>query len=154
VKFWEGNPNGPGTSQHLTDWYTFSHLLHGFWLYFLLWLVAGRLPIGTRLVLAVMLEAGWEMLENSPFIIERYRTTTVSIGYYGDTIVNSISDTLTAIVGFFFAAWVTPAVTIFTAIAIEVGMAVAMRDNLALNVIMLVHDVPWIRAWQEAGPPH
>jgi hypothetical protein len=154
IKLWEGNPAGPETSQHLTDWYTFSHLLHGFWLYFFLWLVAARLPIGMRLALAVLLEAGWETLENTPFIIQRYRADTVSISYYGDTIVNSISDTLTAVVGFLFAAWVAPTVTILTGIGIEVGLAMAIRDNLALNIIMLVYDVPWIRAWQAAGQAH
>ncbi len=154
VKLWEGNAAGPETSQHLTDWYTFSHLLHGFWLYFFLWLAARHLPIGARLSLAVVLEAGWEILENSPFIIQRYRADTISITYYGDTIVNSISDTLTAVVGFLFAAWVSPTITILAGIAIEIGLAVAIRDNLALNIVMLVHEVPWIKAWQAAGQPH
>ncbi len=123
VKFWEGNPAGPETSQHVTDWYTFSHLLHGFWLYFFLWLAFRYLPIGARLTLAVVFEAAWEILENSPFIIQRYRADTISITYFGDTIVNSISDTLTAVVGFLFAAWVPPAITIVAVIAIEVGLA-------------------------------
>ncbi len=151
VKLWEGNPAGPGTSQHLTDWYTFSHLL---WLYFLLWLVFRHLPVGTRLVLAVALEAGWEILENTPFIIQRYRAATISITYYGDTIVNSISDTLTAVVGFLFAAWLPPMATVVAVIAIETGLALAIRDNLALNIVMLVHEVPWIKAWQAAGNAH
>jgi len=132
VKFWEGNSYGPGNSQHLTNWYTFSHLLlHGFWLYFFLWLIFKDLPIGARLTLAVLLEAAWEILENSPLMIQRYRAATISIGYYGDTIANSISDTLTAI-----------------------GLAFAIRDNLALNIVMLVHEVPWIKAWQTAGQAH
>jgi hypothetical protein len=84
VKLWEGDPAGPGTSQHLTDWYTFSHLLHGFWLYFFLWLIFSHLPLGARLVLAVLLEAGWEILENTPFIIQRYRAETISLAYYGE----------------------------------------------------------------------
>jgi len=151
VKLWEGNPAGPETSQHLTDWYTFSHLLHGFWLYFFLWLMFSHLPIGARLILAVLLEAGWEILENTPFIIQRYRADTISAAYYGDTIVNSLSDTLTAVVGFLFAAWFPPTVTILVGIAIEVGLALAIRDNLVLNIVMLVHQVPWIKAWQAAG---
>jgi len=154
VKLWEGDPAGPETSQHLTDWYTFSHLLHGFWLYFFLWLIFRHLPVSARLVLAVLLEAGWEILENTPFIIQRYRADTISIAYYGDTIVNSVSDTLTAVVGFLFAAWVPPTATILVAVAIEVGLVVAIRDNLALNIIMLVHQVPWIKAWQAAGQTH
>lgn len=154
VKFWEGDPVGPGNSQHLTDWYTFSHLLHGFWLYFFLWLIFKHLPAGVRLSLAVLLEAAWEILENSPFIIERYRTETISLNYYGDTIVNSISDTLTAIIGFLFAAWLPPIATIGVGVAIEVGLAIAIRDNLALNIVMLVHEVPGIKAWQAAGQAH
>ena len=154
VKFWEGDPVGPGNSQHLTDWYTFSHLLHGFWLYFLLWLVFRQLPVGARLSVAVVLEAAWEILENSPFIIDRYRAGTISLNYYGDTIVNSLSDTLSAILGFLFAAWVPPAATIAAGVAIEVGLALAIRDNLALNIVMLVHEVPWIKAWQAAGQAH
>jgi len=154
VKLWEGDPFGPGNSQHLTDWYSFSHLLHGFWLYFLLWLILKHRPIAARLSLAVVLEAAWEILENSPFIIERYRASTISVSYYGDTIVNSLSDTLTAMVGFLFAAWLPPLVTILAAIAIETGMAFAIRDNLALNIVMLVHEVPWLKAWQAAGHAH
>src|SRR5581483_8897328 len=122
VKFWEGDPFGPGNSQHLTDWYTFTHLLHGFWLYFFLWLIFKHWPIGARLSLAVLFEAAWEIVENSPFIIERYRAATVSIGYYGDTVVNSLSDTLAAMAGFLFAAWAPPAVTIVAGIAIEAGL--------------------------------
>src|SRR5262249_49082307 len=125
VKLWEGDPAGPETSQHLTDWYTFSHLLHRFWLYFFLWLIFRHLPVSARLVLAVLQEAGWEILENTPFIIQRYPADTISIAYYGDTIVNSVSDTLTAVVGFLFAAWVPPTATILVAVAIEVGLAVA-----------------------------
>jgi hypothetical protein len=109
-----------------------------------------HLPIGARLILAVLLEAGWEILENTPFIIQRYRADTISAAYYGDTIVNSLSDTLTAVVGFLFAASFPPTVTI----AIEVGLALAIRDNLTLNIVMLVHQVPWIKAWQAAGQAH
>lgn len=154
VKLWEGDPFGPGNSQHLTDWYTFSHLLHGFWLYFLLWLICKHRPIAVRLSWAVVLEAAWEILENSPFIIERYRAATVSVSYYGDTIVNSLSDTLTAMVGFLFAAWAAPILTVLVGIGIEVGMALAIRDNLALNIVMLIHEMPWIKAWQAAGQVH
>jgi hypothetical protein len=154
VKFWEGDSVGPGNSQHLTDWYTFSHLLHGFWLYFLLWLVFKHRPVAFRLSLAVVLEAAWEIAENSPFIIDRYRSATISLNYYGDTIVNSLSDTLTAIIGFLIAASLPTAATIAAGTAIEAGLAFAIRDNLALNIVMLVHEVPWIKAWQAAGQAH
>jgi uncharacterized protein DUF2585 len=151
VKLWEGNAAGPGTSQHLTDWYTFSHLLHGFWLYFLLWLIGRRIPLGTRFVLAALLEAGWEILENTDFVIARYRADTISLNYYGDSIVNSIGDTLTAALGFTLAAWLRPAVTVLVAVTIEAGLAFAIHDNLALNILMLIHEVPWIKAWQATG---
>ena len=149
-----GRSRRPGNSQHLTDWYTFSHLLDGFWLYFFLWLVFRQLPVGARLSLAVLLEAAWEILENSPFIIDRYRAETISMNYCGDTIVNSLSDTLTAMLGFLFAASVPPIAPIAVGIAIELGLAFAIRDNLALNIVMLVHEVPWIKAWQAAGQTH
>ncbi len=154
VKLWEGDVAGPGTSQHLTDWYSFSHLLHGFILYFLLWLVARRRPVLARFALAVLLEAGWEILENSDFIIERYRAETISLNYYGDSVVNSVSDTLIAAIGFALAAWLRPAATVAIALALEVGLAIAIRDNLTLNVIMLIHKVTWIAAWQAAGQAH
>lgn len=151
VKLWEGDVAGAGTSQHLTDWYTFSHLIHGFILYLLLWLVVRRLPVGARFALSVLLEAGWEVLENTNFIIERYRAETISLNYYGDSVVNSIVDTLAAAAGFVIAARLPPAATAVFALAIEVGLALAIRDNLTLNVIMLIHKVPWIQVWQAAG---
>ena len=154
VKLWEADAAGPGTSQHLTDWYTFSHLLHGFILYFLLWLVRRRHPVLARFALAVLLEAGWEVLENTDFTIARYRDETISLDYYGDSIVNSVTDTLTAAAGFALTAWLRPSVTVVIAVMIEAGLAVAIRDDLALNIIMLIHKVPWIAAWQTAGQMH
>ncbi len=151
VKLWEGNVAGPGTSQHLTDWYTFSHLLHGFSLYFLLWLIGRRIPLGTRFVLAILFEASWEILENTDFVIGRYRADTISLNYSGDSIVNSIGDTLAAALGFALTAWLRPAVTVLVAVTIEAGLAFAIHDNLALNILMLIHEVPWIKAWQATG---
>jgi uncharacterized protein DUF2585 len=151
VKLWEGDVAGPGTSQHLTDWYTFSHLLHGFLFYFLLWLAGRRWPVGLRFLLAVLLEVGWEVLENSDFIIMRYRANTISLNYYGDSIVNSVSDTLTMALGFALAARLRPAMTVAVALTIEIGLAVVIHDNLSLNILMLIHKVPWIEAWQAAG---
>jgi hypothetical protein len=151
VKLWEGDVAGPGTSQHLTDWYTFSHLLHGFLFYFVLWLVARRQPIGLRFAAAVLLETGWEVLENTDFVIMRYRANTISLNYYGDSIVNSVTDTVAAAAGFALAAWLRPAATLAVALTIEVGLAIAIRDNLSLNILMLIYRVPWIEAWQAAG---
>jgi hypothetical protein len=107
--------------------------------------------VGLRFLLAVLLEVGWEVLENSDFIIMRYRANTISLDYYGDSIVNSVSDTMTAIVGYAIAAWLRPATTLAVALTIEIGLAITIRDNLTLNIIMLIHKVPWIEAWQAAG---
>jgi hypothetical protein len=101
VELWHGNPSGPETSQHLTDWYTYTHVIHGFGFYLLLWLVAPRTSFGVRLAIATGLEAGWELVENTSFIMERYRQSALARGYFGDSITNSVSDTLAAVLDLF-----------------------------------------------------
>jgi hypothetical protein len=154
VKFWESEVNSSGNSQHLTDWYSFSHLIHGFGFYLLFWLVGRRWPIGMRFLAALTLEVSWEMIENSSFIIDRYRAETISLDYYGDSIINSVSDTLTAALGFWLAYSLPVTIIVLLTIAMEIGVGYAIRDNLTLNVIMLLHPVPWIKAWQAAGQTH
>ncbi len=150
IKLWHGVVASSENSQHLTDWYTFTHLLHGIGFYVLLWVAARRLPPGTRFMAAVLLEAAWEVVENSPFIIERYRAATISLDYYGDSVINSLSDIATMMIGYGFAkiAPVWTAIALF--VAIEVVLALAIRDNLTLNVLMLIHPFDAIKHWQLA----
>lgn len=151
IALWYPDASGPQTSQHISDWYSFSHLLHGLIFYFLFRLAAPRASFGTKLILAVALEAGWEIAENTPMVIDRYRQTALAQGYFGDSIVNSVSDTLAAIIGFFLArawpVWVSVAVLI----AVELVLAYAIRDNLTLNILQLIHPVDAVSRWQTGG---
>lgn len=140
-----------GNSQHIADWYSLSHIIHGFLFYLLGWLLLGARPPGERLMLAVAIEAAWEMLENSPIIIDRYREATMALGYSGDTVINSVSDVAFMALGFAFARRAPVWATIAVAIAFELIALWAIRDNLTLNVVMLVWPVEAIKAWQ-AGP--
>lgn len=148
---WEGNIHSNKCSQRLADAYSFSHIIHGMAFYGLLWLTARRLHVSTRYLIALALEAGWELLENSPIIINRYREATIALGYAGDSILNSTSDLFMMSLGFFLA-WKLPVRITLLAIAVmEIGCALWIRDNLTLNIIMLIHPVDAIKAWQSAG---
>lgn len=153
VRFWEGAVNSPGNSQHFTDWYSFSHIVHGLIFYGVTWwLLRGRMAGDMRLVVAVLVEAAWEMLENSPLIIERYRSATIALGYAGDSVINSLSDVTMMIVGFLFAGRAPIRISILLALALELLMLVAIHDNLTLNIVMLVWPVDAIRDWQSGLP--
>jgi hypothetical protein len=150
IKLFEPGVNTPGNSQHLFDWYTPSHIIHGFLFYLLGWAVLRKASIGARLTLAAVIEAGWEILENSPIIINRYRSATMAVGYQGDSILNSAMDMVAMFAGFWFAARAPIWLTVVIAIGFELATGYIIRDNLTLNVLMLVWPVDAIKEWQAA----
>ncbi|MCV0428420.1 MAG: DUF2585 domain-containing protein, partial [Roseibium sp.] len=136
------------SSQHIADWYTFSHIIHGFIFYWVLWLLFRKWTVGERALGAIFIEAAWEVAENSPWIIDRYREATIAVGYTGDSVLNSVFDILWMLLGFFFA-WRMPVwVTILTAIVFELLALWVIRDDLTLNVLMLLYPVEAIKVWQ------
>lgn len=157
VELWYGNINSSGNSQHLSDWYTPSHIIHGMlfygvaWLLFRKWQVGGQGAARWGFALAVFLEAAWEIVENTPFVIDRYRAVTVNWGYSGDSVINSMADIGWMSLGFWLAMRLPVKVTVALAITAEIVTALVVRDNLTLNVVMLVWPLESIRVWQGAG---
>jgi len=156
ILLWVNDPWSPDMSQQLADWYSFSHIIHGFIFFGILRLVAPRLPLGMRLLLAMGVEIGWEITENSPAVIRHYRQQALAAGYVGDSILNSVSDVVMMSAGFLFASRVPGRTVIALAVAFEIFTAVMIRDNLTLNVINLIAPSGWapiaaIHDWQAAA---
>jgi hypothetical protein len=151
VKAWHGIVMSSENSQHLSDWYTFSHVIHGIAFYAILWMWAGHLSLGLRFVSAVGLEAAWEVLENTPMVINRYRETTIALDYFGDSVLNSVADIVAMMAGFWLASAAPIALSLGLAVAMEIFVAFMIRDNLTLNIIMLVYPVDAIKRWQGGG---
>jgi hypothetical protein len=145
---WSGDINSSHNSQYLTDPYSFSHLTHGILLYGLTWLFARKMPLAGRALIAIAIEAAWEVFENTDMVIQRYRAATISLHYYGDSVMNSMCDILTCMLGFALAAVLPTRVTIVTVFVFEIGLALWIRDSLLLNIVMLIHPLGSIRAWQ------
>lgn len=149
--WWNGDIWSSENSQRVTDAYSFSHIIHGMLLYGFLWLMARGMPMKRRFLIALLIEAAWELLENSPIIINRYRAATISQGYVGDSVLNSVSDVGMMALGFLIARFSRLGPVVVLIIILELGCLWWVRDNLTLNVLMLVHSVQSIKAWQSEG---
>ena len=151
IALWEPSALSPRTSQMLSDWYSPSHLVHGFLFYAFLWLVARRWPVERRFLVALLVEAAWEITENTPMIIDRYREATTAVGYTGDSVINSLSDIAMMALGFLAARRLPLWAAIAIVLALELVPLWVIRDNLTLNVWMLLAPNDAIRAWQSGG---
>ena len=147
VMLWAGDIWSADNSQHLLDPYTFTHILHVVFFWLLAWL-APRLSINWRFVIAVSIEALWEIIENSAFIINRYRTATIALGYNGDTIINSLSDIVVCSLGFWLAFYLGFRRSLVLFVVMEIILLIWIRDSLILNILMLIYPLDAVRAWQ------
>ena len=152
VRLFAGDPLGPENSQQLADWYSASHLIHGLIFYAALHWLLPRAPLAWRAIAATCVEAGWELIENSPWIIDRYRAATVAAGYSGDSVLNSMSDISFMLLGFWLARRLPVAASIALAAGLELLTLWLIRDNLTLNVVMLLWPIESVRHWQAALP--
>ena len=148
VKLWHGQVISSENSQHILDWYSPSHVLHGLVFYMALHLLLPRMNIGWRLVLAAAIEAAWEIIENTSWIIDKYREDTIALDYYGDSVLNSVSDMTMMVAGFMIASRAPVWLSVCLFIAAELLVGLIIRDGLLLNIIMLLYPLDWVRQWQ------
>lgn len=148
IELWVSDGDSPMTSQMLGDWYSPSHVIHGFLFYAFLWLAVGRWRIERRFLAALALEVAWELIENTDWAINRYREATIAIGYTGDSILNVISDVAMMALGFWLARKLPLWLTVVLAIALEAAALIAVRDNLTLNIWMFLFPTEAVRNWQ------
>lgn len=151
IDLWVGARDSLKTSQMLTDWYSFSHFIHGFLFYLALWLIARRWPIEWRFIAALCIEAAWEIFENTPYVIDRYRATAAAAGYSGDSVINSLCDILLMCLGFVVARKLPVWASIVTVIVLELVPLYVIRDNLTLNIWMFLWPNAAVEAWQARG---
>jgi hypothetical protein len=151
VKFWHGIVQSDQNSQQIADWYTFSHVIHGIAFYFVLWLIAPKSSVWLRFAIAIAVEVSWEILENTPMIIDRYRESALAQGYVGDSVINSVFDTLAAALGFFIARTFPVWLTVALVVVFEVFVGYMIRDNLILNIVQLLFPSEAISKWQSGG---
>ncbi|WP_338663374.1 DUF2585 family protein [Pararoseomonas sp. SCSIO 73927] len=152
VKLWHGAVNSAENSQHLADWYSLSHVIHGLLFYAALRWLAPRAGLGARAAMAALLEAAWEIAENTPMVIDRYREATAALGYTGDSVVNSLADLGFMLLGFLIAARLPWWLSLLLGIGMELLALAVIRDNLTLNVLMLLYPLDAVRRWQSALP--
>lgn len=148
VKLWHGVVLSSENSQQISDWYTFSHVLHGFLFFAALSFLFPRMSVWFRLAIAVGVEVSWELFENTDTIINRYREQALAQGYVGDSVINSVCDTIAMVIGFVFAWRVPVWVSVVALVAIEALMLYFIRDSLTLNITQLLHPVDWVSDWQ------
>ncbi|WP_374393263.1 DUF2585 domain-containing protein [Tabrizicola sp.] len=148
IKLWHGQVVSAENSQHISDWYTPSHIIHGFLFFGALWLVARKLSFGWRLAIATLVECAWEIVENSDAVIERYRSVTISLDYFGDSVLNTVCDVLAMVLGFWLASKLPVWATVALIVLFEGTTMWIIRDGLALNVLMLVWPLDSVAQWQ------
>ena len=148
IELWHGVVVSSENSQHLSDWYSPSHLIHGFLFFFVGWLVLRRASFGARLILALVVECAWEIAENTDAVIQRYREATIALDYYGDSVLNSVADIGFMVLGFWLASRLPIWLTVTIAVGLEIFVGWMIRDNLTLNVLMLLWPLDAVKAWQ------